>query len=418
MLGDNIVNSTSDDRLTGSRKISAVLEQLFFLLPIFKIAILESFPKLDKLYSFWGAFSLLILIAVGIRQNRKEKKAFLYTALLIVFCAIYCVMTKVYTSEALLGSISQSIRLLLFPYYMLAYRHTDFGDLLDSLSKFFKVILFLDSVSIFLNFDGELRYSLLGLDNTVIFTIIPALTIIMFNDYYRNESISNSSVVLLLVCYIGKLYTHAISACIAMLIFIPAILCTLSPKKKALVKTTSIFINPTIMFGFFIAFTAMTLLFDVTPLVSAIFSPFGKNGTMNGRTRIWSLTAASIIRNPIFGHGQAYPGYFQSIIGLDTWDTAATHTHNFLLELLWSTGIIGTAIYMFIFIKSVSMLYKYRNVKMIRLLGCGITAFSVLMITDSYIMQPTIMILCFLCLNIEKIMIQKGLIDSTDCESS
>ena len=83
------------------------------------------------------------------------------------------------------------------------------------------------------------------------------------------------------------------------------------------------------------------------------------------------------------------------------------HSHNFALELLWSTGIIGTFLYVYLIIKAMKMLYKYREFMEVKLLSCGFTAFSVLMITDSYIMQPAFMTLCFLCLNIEKILIQK-----------
>ena len=327
-------------------------------------------------------------------------------------------MTKIYTPAIFLGSISQSVRLLLFPYYILVYRDTDFSELLHSLSIFLKVILFLDSVSIFIDNDEKIQYSLLGLDNTVIFIIIPALAIILFNDYHRNKRISNSSVALLFICYIGKLYSQAVTSIIAMTIFILAVLITLSSRKKALIMAPGIFINPTVMFGTFIVFTLMTMLFDITPLISAIFSSFGKSGTMSGRTRIWALSVDSIFRNPLIGYGQASPGYFQNIVGLSQWAKAATHTHNYMLELLWSTGIIGTVIYMYIFIKAVKKLYQFRNIKAVRLLSCGITGFSVLMITDSYIMQPTIMILCFVCLNIDKIMMQNRTVNSTGCGSS
>ena len=418
MLNGSIANRTNADSLTEVNKISERSKFFFFLLPIFKFNILESYPMLDMFYSLWGAFSLFLLIVIGLRQNNKEKKSLIYTTLLITFCAIYCIMTKIYTPSIFLGSISRSVRLLLFPYYLLVYRDTDLSELLHSLSKFLKVILFLDQVSIFIDYDEKIQYSLLGLDNTAIFIIIPALAIILFNDYYRNKRISRSSVVLLVICYIGKLYSQAVTSIIAMTIFILAVLMTLSSRKKALITALGILIDPTVMFGTFIVFTLMTLLFDITPLISAIFSPFGKSGTMNGRTKIWALTVDSILRDPLIGYGQASPGYFQNIIGLPQWAKAATHPHNYLLELLWSTGIIGTVIYMYIFINAVKKLYQYRNIKAARLLSCGITGFSVLMITDSYIMQPTIMILCFLCLNIDKIMMQNRAVNSTGCGSS
>ena len=407
MLNGSIVKNKKGEFSISLTRVGTDLKTWFFLLPAFKLAILESYPVLDKMYSLWGFFSLSVLAAIGIIHERIEKKALLYASFMVGFCAIYSFMTLVYTTEAFLGSVSQSVRMLLFPFYVLAYRNANFKEILTSLSSFLKAILILDSASIFVNYDGKIQYSLLGLDNTVIFLIIPILTIIMFNDHYSCGKFSASSLGVFLLCFIGKLYSQAVTACFAMVVFVLAYYIVLSKKRNFIVRAAEKVINPTVMFGVFVLFTAMTILFDLTPLFSAVFSVFGKDGTLSGRTRIWALSVDSIFRNPIVGYGQAYPEYFQKIVGLSVWDKAATHTHNYALELLWSSGIIGTFMFMYLFVMAIRKLYEYRYIKSVRLLSCGFTAFCVLMITDSYIMQPSIMILCFLCLNIEKILIQK-----------
>lgn len=388
------------------------LKTWFFLLPAFKLAITEKYPIIDRIFILWAILALLLLVVVSAFHGKVEKKAVVYALCLGIFCMIYAAMTKVYTPRAFLGSLSQSVRMLLFPFFLLAYRDIDYKQILYCISAPWKIILLLDAISIFIDYDGKREYSLLGLDNTVIFVIIPLLTIILLNDYIKYGKFSTSSIAVFGLCVIGKLYSHAVSACIALAVFIIAYYVILNKKKSVLVPLAKRVLNPTIMFGFFVSFTALILLFNITPFFVKLFSIFGKNGTMTGRTRIWVLTANSILKHPILGHGQAAPVYFQSFVGLSIWDKAATHSHNFALELLWSTGIIGTFLYVYLFIKAMKMLYKYREFMEVKLLSCGFTAFSVLMITDSYIMQPAFMTLCFLCLNIEKILIRKDTNDS------
>ena len=407
MLNGSIVKNNTGNISISISKIRTDLKLWFFLLPAFKLTILETFPILDKLYSLWAILSLFVLSMIVMLHEKAEKKNIIYVGCIVGFCGIYTLMTRVYTPVAFMGSISQSARIMIFPLYMLAYRNANFKELLNSLSNFFKVLLFVDAVTIFVDYDGKLQYSLLGLDNTVIFLIIPLLTIIMFNDYYRYGKFSRTSIGVFAICVVGKLYSQAVTACLALSVFILAYYVVMSRKRNFFVRITEKVINPTIMFGVFVVFTTMTLLFDLTPFFSSIFKVFGKDGTLSGRTKIWALSADSFFKNPIIGYGQAYPEYFQSRVGLSIWDKAATHTHNFALELLWSTGIIGTFLFMYLFVKAIMKLYEYRRIKSVRLLNCGFTAFCVLMITDSYIMQPSIIILSFLCLNIEKIMIQK-----------
>lgn len=382
--------------------LGTAFKQWFFLLPAFKLSILESYPMLDKAYTLWAVCSLFILVSVVLLQ-RIPLKPFLYTLSLVGFCAVYTMMTRVYTPTAFPGSVSQSVRLLLFPFYLLAFRNVNYKSLINSLSLFFKLLLLLDSASVFIDYDGRLEYSLLGLDNTAIFFIIPALAIIVFNDYSKHERISKSSIAIFLLCFIGKLYSLAASACIAMTVLTIALCVVLSKIRNSV---SGFFINPIVMFGVFVLFTATVLLLHVTPVLSVILAVIGKDATMSGRTKIWALSLASILRNPIVGYGQACPGSFQNIVGLSIWAKAATHPHNYALELLWSTGVIGTYLYLHVFVDAIRKIYEYRRFKAVGLLSCGFTAFCVLMITDAYIMQPSIIILCFICLHIKEFLIQ------------
>jgi O-antigen ligase len=96
----------------------------------------------------------------------------------------------------------------------------------------------------------------------------------------------------------------------------------------------------------------------------------GKDPTLTGRTDLWPYVLDAIAKQPLLGYG--YEGFWQ---GLDSdaamvWYAVGwkpTHPHNGLVQLLLIFGIVGTVIYLFIFIvgyvKSLSLLRISGNVE-------------------------------------------------------
>lgn len=380
----------------------SMLGFLFLILPVIKLDIIRSYDKLDLIYDLWGILSLCIILLRMFMTGKKISKT---SWLMGGFCAIYCIMTFFVTRSAFLGSVSQSVRYMIVPLYM-DYTKSEFENLvfIDRLSKLFYVILIADSVSVFLNTNGQLQYSIMGLDNTAIFLIIPMLTIIMFNSYMKYNKIDKSSVFIFILCSAAKLYSAAATSIISLFIMGALLLIVFKPKLHKMEKM----VNAKLFLGLCIIFTCGVLFFNIQNLFVAFFNFFGKDGTLSGRTTIWTATAKSIFKNPIFGYGQAVPGKFQEIVGLSIWAKAATHTHNFILELLWSTGIFGTAMYMSVLITAVTKLVKYRFFNSTKILICGMSGFFLLMITDSYIFQPIFVILMYIILSYERIIFERN----------
>lgn len=379
----------------------SMLGFLFCILPVIKLDFIRSYEKLDLLYDLWGVLSVFSIL---VRMFMRGRKISMTSLMLGGFCAIYCVMTLVVTPSAVLGSVSQSVRLMIVPLYI-DYTKSRLETLkfIDRLSKFFFVILVADSVSVFANTTGVIQYSLMGLDNTAIFSIIPMLTVIMFNSYIRHGKINKSSMFIFLLCCMAKFRSLAVTSILSLFIMGMLLIIVFRLWNTRLKKM----VNANIFFGICIAFTVGVLFFNLQNLFVVFFGLFGKDGTMSGRTNIWSATAKSIFRHPLLGYGQAVPGVFQSIVGLSKWARAATHTHNFILEIIWSTGLAGTVMYMYVLVNAVKKLRKYSDFTSAKILICGMSGFFILMITDSYIFQPVFVVLLCIIMSYEKIMTEK-----------
>ena len=57
------------DKIEYDFHLGTALKQWFFLLPAFKLAILESYPMLDKAYSIWALCSLIILVCIVLMRR-------------------------------------------------------------------------------------------------------------------------------------------------------------------------------------------------------------------------------------------------------------------------------------------------------------------------------------------------------------
>lgn len=65
----------------------------------------------------------------------------------------------------------------------------------------------------------------------------------------------------------------------------------------------------------------------------------GETADMSGRSQIWAQVILRIMQKPIIGYG------LNSGIRFDVWQAYNTSTHNFFLNLLFTMGIVGTAVY-------------------------------------------------------------------------
>lgn len=103
-----------------------------------------------------------------------------------------------------------------------------------------------------------------------------------------------------------------------------------------------------------------------------------ESADLNYRTTIWKVVLAKIADNPIWGHGLNTGTFFSFDNGTSSFNQA---THNFLLYLLFVSGIIGT-IY-FIFLCMLAIRKTNRKDRMLgRILNIVMICFGMMWITE------------------------------------
>jgi exopolysaccharide production protein ExoQ len=134
---------------------------------------------------------------------------------------------------------------------------------------------------------------------------------------------------------------------------------------------------------------------------NALLEMIGKDPTLTGRTELWSYLLNKIGERPILGWGfRAFWSGHNPIV----WDIQAklgwtvVSAHNGLLEALLEVGIVGSALFLFLWAKNVVLALRCINtsakeVAISSLLVCGV----VLMVgtTESVLMDPAILTSAF-----------------------
>ena len=68
-------------------------------------------------------------------------------------------------------------------------------------------------------------------------------------------------------------------------------------------------------------------------------------------------------------------------------DIKYTSVHNELLEITYKTGLIGASIYIYIYIASTKVLYKYRSYTIAQFLSIAMLGLLLMSISESYILD-------------------------------
>lgn len=359
-------------------KVSRILYFIYLILLIKPYSI-QVYPTIELTWDILCitislCYGMILLIKRGVDTP---------LVLLSVFCLLYCALTFYSYPENILGAISESVRIIMMFGCVSRLCSTSFEDGLKTLSASFSLLLYLDAASILYNVatSGQVSaYSLLGYDNNAIFYIIPMLATVFYYSYYRYDLYGINSITLLVLTAACKLLTGAATSIIAMLFLAVALIVVRysdSIPKLLNIKNALLVI---------VSSTVGLVVLHIERYFAWLFDLLGKDITLSYRTTIWTHSISAIVKRP-FGYGKTGDGIFQVITGFSPlYDLGANHTHNYVLELLFVSGVPGTIIYLF-FIVSVSKLCRYS--KQVSILLAGIIAYAILMITDSYIFVPT-----------------------------
>jgi O-antigen ligase len=84
---------------------------------------------------------------------------------------------------------------------------------------------------------------------------------------------------------------------------------------------------------------------------AVVLEMLGKDVTLTNRVFVWAYSWANILQHPLLGYG--YNAFWQdSQRALAALDWLAPHAHNSFLELLLDVGVIGTALLLFVMLRT------------------------------------------------------------------
>lgn len=359
-------------------KIQTVLFCLFIVL-ITKPQMVTRFFIADLVWDV-TVLALFIVALVVMVAQKKYKKADVFLGL---FCLFYCGCTFFMASENTLGAISSCIRIWLgySCVRMLLTENKTYTvhciAVAFSIELYFEFFIFI--LSYFFNLFGDVRFTMLGYDNYAIFAIIPMLAVIFYDSFFRYRYFSVNPLLLFVLMFSEKLVTNAVTSIVVLVLFAIAIYCV-----RYKTRFQNCFNHKTGL-TILLVLSVLIIVFHAQDLFVGIFELLGKDVTLSGRTTIWDGSLRAISDSIVFGHGRTTPGEFLQLAGLPLYESSWGHTHNGILELMYTVGLIGIALY-FAFLAAVFSKKgsKPALAQAKKILLAGVFAYAILMFTDSY----------------------------------
>lgn len=361
------------------------LKILFFFIPCIVPAKLLEGGIIKLLFNSWRVAAFVMMIFYFFRSKYKISKILIYSA---IFSGI--IIFSTYLNE---GEINSSLSIAMMMFTIIGISEV---QIQKNVAEYFRIIgivswtiLLIDIIQVFTGIGfGHLDNSTwLGGDNFAIFTVLPMLGIIVLDDVLNYKRVRKITKLISLFAIIAKIKTFAVTSILAFIVlgigiyFDSHIIISKRVKRSLLVISI-------ILFAF--------LCFNFADIYMRFASLFGKEPNIeHSRLMIWSLSVKAILNKPLLGYGVLKASEEAIIIAGKYWATCS-HTHNYILELLFKGGIAGTIAYLLMFKDYFKVIIQKPNNKLITLLRFFLIANLVLWITESYYAQAPVYVLLVL----------------------
>ena len=310
---------------------------------------------------------------------------------IIVFFSLYLFTTILHYNENLWGLVSEVSKILIVVLYLILSFSSGERVFLNTLKKFRKVymfILLIDSACLLVEMLGFRIYesnlfTILGMDNYAAFSILPMLSLVFYISYKTKDRLTATDKLIFIFCLLAKVSTFSFTAILAMIVM--ALTIYIALRGRQIRKMISVRLIICIIVCFIIGLT----FFQLDTKVDVLLAPTGKSIT--NRTNLWSHALSGISKSPIIGHGALQGDQYKTIAGYYlAYTTTETHPHNYILEILISTGIVGLLIYIGIFNQMIKVIRNNINTKITAVVLGSVVGFLVLSIPDGYLILPAI----------------------------
>jgi O-antigen ligase len=366
-----------------NRKHEYSLALLLILIPFFKPAGLGQVAILDSIFQVWKLFALAVvfLILLGNLRILPFGRIELYLLAFWISYAVGCYQTGVSYGDVINGFFTSMALLLLFRLEGSLGRT---AILLRTLSLIFSIGLVLQVLTIFIVrqgivlFPSEYAYMyFFGEDNYSAFMVLPMMAVVLYTDTVTAQHGWNHRAALLI--YFAVLFSYIYVQSIAAILGIGLLGICYACRHRA--HSFFRWLTPKRVGAIFLTILVLFLFFNIQDYLAKVFGSFFQRAfdkdilTMNSRTIIWSQARMLIKQRPLFGWGD---GLSSSVI----W---GLHAHNFLLELLVRSGLIGMTAYLLWISSAYRRGFRYMSSESVIVLVGALASFALLSFFDFYI---------------------------------
>lgn len=369
------------------KNINIYVCMYFLLFLIIPVTILD--PIAPKLYDLFKLFSVSIMLLCICIQFFKNKRMDYFD--LVMFAN----MVVLLLISAIKGTLNYNISFSIIELFAIAvFLKNSFYKSYNSFKALYciyVIIVIVNFITFFykINFN-YLSYYFIGGKNAISLTIIPAMLVIHMYSLLNYNRITTFNGIILILCILSLFISKSSTAIIVAFITTIGYFLIFSKKinislKKYILLYLSIF--------FIVLFC--TSILEKSFFGSMIENMFNKDITFSNRSELWNFSYKYFLNSKIFGYGKGNKIIYDFTNGL------LSQSHNMVLELLLTGGIVSLILFLLvIYISNFKLDYK-NNIDKIVLFYLFI--YCIIGLTESIVFSNQLWMIFSIGYSIEKL---------------
>lgn len=311
----------------------------FLMLPIIKPESLRVIaPVIESLFDVGRVVSALIILTISVGSMRRKSgtKSSLWILVLLEIWIVF--VTALNNPSRFLASVINGSAIIAVSMLIGYYANNNPIALLKALMANFEWVIYANLITQILVPEGLYQFRgnpcyFLGLDNSAIIYILPAVTIaylyyLCLGKSFRPFLLVSVSIVSIIIGWCATSVVGLITITIVWF-FLKIIRKSRDKFKLIHIWIISIVID--------LLITVVRIMDTFAPLRNFIVNFLGKSTTLTGRTYVWDQAMLYWARSPVLGNG------YYTILPYG--NTYASHAHNAYLQYLLISGVIGLSIF-------------------------------------------------------------------------